>query len=400
MSKATFYEHFANKEECILALVEAAGAASRAAVAAAADAAEENFEAKVHARVHRFLAGLALFPEMARVVMVDVIGVGPVGAAKRDEMLQAFGDFLVEENQRAHDSYGAPKFVSPDDAYAMRRGDHGARLAAAAHRRAEDHGRARARHRADRRRRPRAGRGAIAAGAWAVRTRSPAAGRARAARHGLPRLPAARGLARGGRRGQARGVRRPGVLGPADPGLRRPGRDRAAARPRPRRARRQPDRARVHRRPLGRLPLRRAAPHRASPTSRRPSTAATASRSGAPGSPRPSAARRRPTSRRRPSATAACRGRARSSTLLPDVRVVVCLGAFGWDAALRLLEPRAAPAEAEVRPRRRGGRRRLDAARLLPPEPAEHVHRGADAGHARRGAAPRARPRRPLKRIE
>jgi AcrR family transcriptional regulator len=119
MSKATFYEHFANKEECILALVDAAGQASRMAVAAAASEAEEDFTAKVHARVSRFLAGLSLFPEMARVVMVDVIGVGPVGAAKRDEMLQAFGDFLVEENQRAHDSYGAPKFASPDDAYAI-----------------------------------------------------------------------------------------------------------------------------------------------------------------------------------------------------------------------------------------------------------------------------------------
>jgi AcrR family transcriptional regulator len=119
MSKATFYEHFSNKEECILALVEAAGQASRMAVAAAATEAEEDFEAKVHARVHAFLRGLSLFPEMARVVMVDVIGVGPVGAAKRDEMLQAFGDFLVEENLRAHESYGAPRFASPDDAYAI-----------------------------------------------------------------------------------------------------------------------------------------------------------------------------------------------------------------------------------------------------------------------------------------
>jgi AcrR family transcriptional regulator len=119
MSKATFYEHFANKEECILALVDAAGEASRMAVAAAATQVEERFEAKVHARVHRFLAGLALFPDMARVVMVDVIGVGPVGAAKRDEMLQAFGDFLDEENRLAHESYGAPRFSSPDDAYAI-----------------------------------------------------------------------------------------------------------------------------------------------------------------------------------------------------------------------------------------------------------------------------------------
>src|ERR671915_840071 len=35
MSKATFYEHFANKEECILALFDAAGRRVREAVSAA-----------------------------------------------------------------------------------------------------------------------------------------------------------------------------------------------------------------------------------------------------------------------------------------------------------------------------------------------------------------------------
>src|SRR5437764_41321 len=119
MSKATFYEHFANKEECILSLVEAAGQASRMAVAAAASSAEERFEAKVHARVHAFLGGLAAFPEMARVVLVDVIGVGPTGAAKREEMLSGFADFLVDENRRAHENYGAPLFASRDDAFAI-----------------------------------------------------------------------------------------------------------------------------------------------------------------------------------------------------------------------------------------------------------------------------------------
>jgi AcrR family transcriptional regulator len=119
ISRKTFYEHFANKEECILALTDAAGAASRAAVAAAATTVEEQFEARVHARVHRFLQGLELFPEMARVVLVDVIGVGPVGASKRDEMLQVFADFLISENRAAHESYGAPMFASPDDAFAI-----------------------------------------------------------------------------------------------------------------------------------------------------------------------------------------------------------------------------------------------------------------------------------------
>src|SRR5687767_4567304 len=58
MSKATFYEHFANKEECILSLVDTAGQLSRAAVAAAATEVEDDFETKVHARVQRFLQGL------------------------------------------------------------------------------------------------------------------------------------------------------------------------------------------------------------------------------------------------------------------------------------------------------------------------------------------------------
>src|SRR3954452_17897675 len=119
MSKATFYEHFANKEECILALTDAAGEASRAAVAAAASTAEQQFEARVHARVSRFLSGLEMFPEMARVVLVDVIGVGPAGPARRDAMLQPCADFLVSENRAAHESYGAPLFSSPDDAFAI-----------------------------------------------------------------------------------------------------------------------------------------------------------------------------------------------------------------------------------------------------------------------------------------
>ena len=48
-------------------------------------------------------------------------------------------------------------------------------------------------------------------------------------------------------------------------------------------------------------------------------------------------------------------------------------------------------AAAEVRPRRRGRARRPHAARLLPPQPAQHLHRPADPGHAGRGVP--ARPR-------
>jgi AcrR family transcriptional regulator len=119
MSKATFYEHFANKEECILALVDAATAATRTAVADSVENTERNFEARVHARVRAFFESVAGFPDIARVVLVEIIGVGPRGSERRDAMLQEFADFLDEENARAHAAYGAPRFAERDDAYAI-----------------------------------------------------------------------------------------------------------------------------------------------------------------------------------------------------------------------------------------------------------------------------------------
>jgi len=119
MSKATFYEHFANKEECILQLAQLAAAAARNAVAAAVDPDEERFEVRVEARVRAFLGTIAAFPDVARVVIVEIIGVGPRGANQRDRMLHEFAEFLDEENAVAHETYGAPRFAAFDDAYAI-----------------------------------------------------------------------------------------------------------------------------------------------------------------------------------------------------------------------------------------------------------------------------------------
>ena len=74
--------------------------------------------------------------------------------------------------------------------------------------------------------------------------------------------------------------------------------------------------------------------------------------------------------------------------LLERASVVVALGSFAWDGALRALRAlgqRDPASQAALRPRRRGGRRRLHADRLLPPVAAEHLHRQADRGDARRG---------------
>src|SRR4051812_19384101 len=120
MSKATFYEHFANKEECILALFDEAATEIMRAMGAASDAeVHASYEERVSAGVHAFLQTLASFPQEAQTLLVAIIGAGPRAAARRDAILESFADSLYRDNLRAAPTYGAPTFASPDDAFAV-----------------------------------------------------------------------------------------------------------------------------------------------------------------------------------------------------------------------------------------------------------------------------------------
>jgi AcrR family transcriptional regulator len=120
MSKATFYEHFANKEECILALFDEAATEVMRQMAAAESRAElDSYEEHVAAGIRAFLATLAEYPDSAQTVLVEIIGAGPRAAERRDAILQAFADGLYRDNARNAPRYGAPTFASPDDAFAV-----------------------------------------------------------------------------------------------------------------------------------------------------------------------------------------------------------------------------------------------------------------------------------------
>ncbi len=89
-----------------------------------------------------------------------------------------------------------------------------------------------------------------------------------------------------------------------------------------------------------------------------------------------------PANKPNPSERAACAPYlARELELLADLRVIVVLGQFALHSVADLLGLTAPP---EVRPSGRArAARRADASVLVPPEPAEHLHRGPHRAHVR-----------------
>jgi len=119
MSKATFYEHFANKEECILALFETAANDVFHLLAESPGHETLTYEEHVRARVQTFLGILSRHPSAAQTILVEIIGAGPAAAKRRDAVLQAFAEVMHADNARVAPEYSAPMYASLDDAFAV-----------------------------------------------------------------------------------------------------------------------------------------------------------------------------------------------------------------------------------------------------------------------------------------
>jgi AcrR family transcriptional regulator len=120
MSKATFYEHFANKEGCIIALFEHAAEVVAGEVDVAARTAGRSEAAeRMRAGTRAFLTALSEHPEYAQTLLVEIIGAGPRAAQRRDAVMQAFADRLDAENRRAARRGLIGRFRSPHDAFAV-----------------------------------------------------------------------------------------------------------------------------------------------------------------------------------------------------------------------------------------------------------------------------------------
>src|SRR6195952_5294780 len=118
MSKATFYEHFANKEEAILALFDEAATEVMRQMALASETEAETYPEHLANGTRAFLRTLAQWPDAAQTLLVEIIGAGPRATERRDAILEAFAETIYHDNEVTAPKYGAPRFASREDAFA------------------------------------------------------------------------------------------------------------------------------------------------------------------------------------------------------------------------------------------------------------------------------------------
>jgi AcrR family transcriptional regulator len=95
VSRRSFYEHFANKEECFLAAYDAGVEGLLRAIGEAEEAADGLLEG-AHAGTEVYLQLLADNPAFARTFLIEVLGAGPAALERRDAVHQRFADRLAE----------------------------------------------------------------------------------------------------------------------------------------------------------------------------------------------------------------------------------------------------------------------------------------------------------------
>lgn len=107
VSRRTFYEHFATKEECLIALYEAA---SKQALAVLRDALDPSHDPLTQAEqaLNAYLATMASNPALLKTLFVAILGLGPTGLQARRRVNRQLADFIVEVVNRPHDGAQHP----------------------------------------------------------------------------------------------------------------------------------------------------------------------------------------------------------------------------------------------------------------------------------------------------
>jgi AcrR family transcriptional regulator len=107
VSKRTFYEHFASKEDCFLALYLAvSGAALRTLKEAVAPG--RPWQRQLEQAMGAYLSHLSLNPGLLKTLFVDIHHLGVPGHEARREVMRQLADFMTETVRANGSAPGAP----------------------------------------------------------------------------------------------------------------------------------------------------------------------------------------------------------------------------------------------------------------------------------------------------
>jgi AcrR family transcriptional regulator len=110
VSRRTFYEQFADKEDCFLAAYDAIVGLCTERVVSAYHAGGD-WEHGIARAYDALLGTLAAEPHFARLGVVDVLGAGPRALARRDTALRRFARFIDFTRERADAAVTPPTLV-------------------------------------------------------------------------------------------------------------------------------------------------------------------------------------------------------------------------------------------------------------------------------------------------
>jgi AcrR family transcriptional regulator len=94
VSRRTFYEHFATKADCLVALYEAASHNALKVLRHAVDPAR-NWEEQVEGALAAYLAAMAANPVLLRTLFIEILHLGPQGLGARRRVNQEIADYML-----------------------------------------------------------------------------------------------------------------------------------------------------------------------------------------------------------------------------------------------------------------------------------------------------------------
>lgn len=95
VSRRTFYEHFATKADCLIALYESASHNALKVLRSSIDPAR-GWQTQVEQAMEAYLGCLASHPVLMRTLFVEILGLGATGLAARRRVNQEIADFMCK----------------------------------------------------------------------------------------------------------------------------------------------------------------------------------------------------------------------------------------------------------------------------------------------------------------